>query len=114
MVGHSHIDLAWLWDFDQTRQKVQRTFSTALKLMDDKGFKTENVDYYAGLVYSICLNYNNRVRGARPFGKKVFMQGGVCYNKAVPVAMAAPITPQLNTATKRKSRPIFATAQIKR
>lgn len=34
-VGHSHIDVAWLWDFDQTRQKVQRTFSTALKLMDE-------------------------------------------------------------------------------
>lgn len=46
-------------------------------------------DIVAGLVYSICLNYNNRVRGARPIGKKIFMQGGVCYNKSVPVAMAA-------------------------
>ncbi len=45
-------------------------------------------DIVAGLVYSICLNYNNRVRGARPIGKKIFMQGGVCYNKAVPYAMA--------------------------
>ena len=27
--------------------------------------------------------------GNRPVGKKVFMQGGVCYNKAVPIAMAA-------------------------
>jgi len=46
-------------------------------------------DVVAGLVYSICLNYVNRVKGPRPVGKKVFMQGGVCYNKAVPVAMAA-------------------------
>ncbi|MGE5429948.1 MAG: acyl-CoA dehydratase activase, partial [Syntrophomonadaceae bacterium] len=46
-------------------------------------------DIVAGLVYSICMNYNNRVKGNRPAGKKVFMQGGVCYNKAVPVAMAA-------------------------
>jgi len=46
-------------------------------------------DIVAGLVYSICLNYTNRVKGNRPVGKKVFMQGGVCYNKAVPVAMAA-------------------------
>lgn len=46
-------------------------------------------DIVAGLVYSICLNYTNRVKGHRPVGKKVFMQGGVCYNKAVPVAMAA-------------------------
>jgi len=46
-------------------------------------------DIVAGLVYSICMNYNNRVKGNRPVGKKVFMQGGVCYNKAVPAAMAA-------------------------
>ena len=46
-------------------------------------------DIVAGLVYSICLNYINRVKGNRPAGKKIFMQGGVCYNKAVPVAMAA-------------------------
>ncbi len=46
-------------------------------------------DILAGLVYSICFNYNNRVKGARPVGKKIFMQGGVCYNKAVPLAMAA-------------------------
>ena len=42
----------------------------------------------AGLVYSICQNYVNRVKGQRAVGKKVFMQGGVCYNKAVPLAMA--------------------------
>ncbi len=47
--------------------------------------KTEIV---AGLVYSICMNYTNRVKGIRPVGKKIFMQGGVCYNKAVPIAMA--------------------------
>ncbi len=46
-------------------------------------------DIAAGLVYSICLNYNNRVKSSRPVGHKIFMQGGVCYNKAVPVAMAA-------------------------
>ncbi|MGD9366313.1 MAG: acyl-CoA dehydratase activase [Desulfobacteraceae bacterium] len=46
-------------------------------------------DIVAGLVYSICMNYNNRVKGHRPVGNKVFMQGGVCYNRAVPLAMAA-------------------------
>ena len=46
-------------------------------------------DIIAGLVYSICMNYSNRVKGNRPVGEKVFMQGGVCYNKAVPLAMAA-------------------------
>jgi predicted CoA-substrate-specific enzyme activase len=46
-------------------------------------------DIVAGLVYSICLNYDHRVKGNRPVGDTVFMQGGVCYNPAVPVAMAA-------------------------
>ena len=45
-------------------------------------------DIVAGLVYSICMNYNNRVRGNRPVGERIFMQGGVCYNRAVPLAMA--------------------------
>ncbi|MGI6124049.1 MAG: acyl-CoA dehydratase activase [Acetivibrionales bacterium] len=45
-------------------------------------------DIAAGLVYSICLNYLNRVKGNRAVGQKIFMQGGVCYNKAVPAAMA--------------------------
>ncbi len=49
----------------------------------------EQNDIVAGLVYSICMNYNNRVKGNRPVGSKVFMQGGVCYNRAVPLAMAA-------------------------
>ena len=45
-------------------------------------------DIVAGLVYSICMNYANRVKGQRPVGERIFMQGGVCYNKAVPLAMA--------------------------
>ncbi len=45
-------------------------------------------DIVAGLVYSICMNYDNRVKGNRPVGEKIFMQGGVCYNRAVPLAMA--------------------------
>jgi predicted CoA-substrate-specific enzyme activase len=52
----------------------------------------EGIDFHdiiAGLVYSICMNYINRVKGNRPVGEKIFMQGGVCYNYAVPLAMAA-------------------------
>lgn len=52
-----------------------------------EGVKHE--DILAGLVYSICMNYSNRVKGNKPVGEKVFMQGGVCYNRAVPFAMAA-------------------------
>ena len=61
--------------------------SSDIKSAIQEGIEIE--DICAGLVYSVCLNYTNRVKGNRPVGDKVFMQGGVCYNKAVPVAMAA-------------------------
>ena len=32
-IGHTHIDVAWLWTLAQTREKVQRSFSTVLALM---------------------------------------------------------------------------------
>ena len=35
MIAHTHIDVAWLWNLDQTKQKVERSFSTVLKLMDE-------------------------------------------------------------------------------
>lgn len=33
-VGHTHIDVAWLWDLCQTRHKAARSFATVLNLMD--------------------------------------------------------------------------------
>ena len=33
-VGHTHIDIAWLWTIDQTREKAQRSFANMLALMD--------------------------------------------------------------------------------
>lgn len=32
-LGHSHIDMAWLWRLSHTREKASRTFSTVLHLM---------------------------------------------------------------------------------
>jgi alpha-mannosidase len=32
-IGHAHIDMAWLWRLQTTRDKAGRTFSTALNLM---------------------------------------------------------------------------------
>ena len=61
--------------------------SSDIKTATHEGVAREQI--IAGLVYSICMNYVNRVKGARQVGAKVFMQGGVCYNRAVPVAMAA-------------------------
>ncbi len=61
--------------------------SSDIKTAIQEGIPPE--DIVAGLVYSICQNYANRVKGNRPVGKRIFMQGGVCYNRAVPIAMAA-------------------------
>ncbi|HVO73813.1 MAG TPA: acyl-CoA dehydratase activase [Ignavibacteriaceae bacterium] len=61
--------------------------SSDIKTAQQENISKENI--VAGLVYSICLNYVNRVKGNRPVGKKIFMQGGVCYNKAIPIAMSA-------------------------
>lgn len=33
-IGHTHIDVAWLWRLKHTREKCARSFSTVLRLMD--------------------------------------------------------------------------------
>lgn len=68
---------------DQCAAFISSDIKTALQ----EGISKENI--VAGLTYSICLNYINRVKGNRPVGNKILMQGGVCYNKAIPTAMAA-------------------------
>jgi len=34
-VGHTHIDVAWLWTLAQTKEKTARSFSTVLNLMNE-------------------------------------------------------------------------------
>jgi len=68
---------------DQCAAFIGSDIKTAIQ----EGIKNE--DIAAGLVYAICLNYITRVKSSRKVGRKIFMQGGVCYNKAVPLAMAA-------------------------
>ena len=34
-IGHTHIDVAWLWRLRQTREKAARTFATVVKYMDE-------------------------------------------------------------------------------
>lgn len=33
-IGHTHIDVAWLWTLAQTKEKAQRSFATVLELME--------------------------------------------------------------------------------
>jgi alpha-mannosidase len=35
LIGHSHIDVVWLWTLQETRRKLARTFTTALHLMQE-------------------------------------------------------------------------------
>ena len=32
-IGHTHIDVAWRWTLEQTREKVQRTFGSVIEMM---------------------------------------------------------------------------------
>ena len=34
-IGHTHIDVEWLWDRATTKEKIQRSFATAKALMDE-------------------------------------------------------------------------------
>jgi alpha-mannosidase len=50
LTGHAHIDLAWLWPYDETRRKLRRTFHTALGLLarsPDFRFNQSTAHYYA-------------------------------------------------------------------
>lgn len=51
-IGHTHIDVAWLWTLEHTRDKVERSFSTVLRLMDeypDYKFMSSQPQLYAFL-----------------------------------------------------------------
>ncbi|MDR2905939.1 MAG: acyl-CoA dehydratase activase [Helicobacteraceae bacterium] len=58
-----------------------------------QGAKRENIT--AGIVGSIVANYLNRVVGNRTIGGKIFLQGGVAKNKAVPLAFAMQLGKQI-------------------
>ena len=48
-VGHTHIDVEWLWDRAQTREKIQRSFATAATLMErypEYGFMLSQPELY--------------------------------------------------------------------
>ncbi len=35
LVGHTHIDVAWLWQYKHTRDKTARSYATALRMLDN-------------------------------------------------------------------------------
>ena len=49
LVGHAHLDTAWLWPIEETRRKARRTFATAadlLKRHPDFRFAQSFAEYY--------------------------------------------------------------------
>ncbi len=34
LTGHSHLDIAWLWTYEETHRKAQRTFATAVRQLE--------------------------------------------------------------------------------
>lgn len=57
-----------------------------IRLVQQQGGRRDNI--VAGLVYAIAENYLTKVKGQRPVGRKVFVQGGVALNQAVGCAFA--------------------------
>ncbi len=57
-----------------------------IRIAQQQGQGRDNI--LAGLVYAIAENYLTKVKGQRPVGKKVLLQGGVALNRAVGHAFA--------------------------
>ena len=57
-----------------------------IRIAQQQGQQRDNI--LAGLVYSIAENYLTKVKGQRPVGNKVLLQGGVALNRAVGYAFA--------------------------
>jgi predicted CoA-substrate-specific enzyme activase len=57
-----------------------------IRIAQQQGHSRE--DILAGLVYAIASNYLTKVKGTRPVGRRVSLQGGVALNRAVGHAFA--------------------------
>lgn len=59
---------------------IETSIDTAL------GKGASSADVSAGLAYAIVRNYLDKVVGEKPVGKKIVLQGGVCYNPSIVAA----------------------------
>jgi len=64
IVGHSHIDTAWLWPVAETWRKLARTFSSVLSLMEQyPDFKfTQSAAYHSEIVRQLYPEIFERVK----------------------------------------------------
>ncbi len=64
-----------------------------IRIAQQEGHSRDNI--VAGLVYAIAANYLTKVKGQRPVGEKVFLQGGVALNRALGYAFAHSVGRQI-------------------
>ncbi len=90
------LNIAHAWEIGEIAQKADNPLkfgehcsafiNSDIRKAIQQGARREDIT--AGIVTSIVSNYLNRVVGNRTIGKKIFLQGGVAKNKAVPLAFA--------------------------
>lgn len=70
-IGHAHIDTAWLWPLAETQRKCVRTFSTALRYMEDHPdyifvcSQAQQYEWMKDLVPGLYEEIKNKVKEGR-------------------------------------------------
>jgi alpha-mannosidase len=76
-IGHAHMDTAWLWPLDETKRKCVRSFSSALRLMDeypDYKFACSQAQQYAWMKES-APNLYAKIKAKARAGKWIPVGG---------------------------------------
>lgn len=73
MVGHAHLDVAWLWTYADTRRKAARTFATALRelALDDRYVYAQSQPQLYAWVEADDAEFFARVASARGWDASV-------------------------------------------
>ncbi len=75
LVGHAHLDVAWLWTYDATHRKALRTFATAMReIENDSGFV---------FAQSQPQLYTWAFQGDRELGERVKAHAGGAWDASV-------------------------------
>ena len=84
-LAHAHIDTAWLWNFDETRKKVARTFSTVLTLMEKFDFTyVQSMAIYYQWIKEDYPDLFEKIRQKVKEGKWVLGAGWVEFDANLP------------------------------
>jgi alpha-mannosidase len=75
LVGHAHLDVAWLWTYDATHRKALRTFATALREIE--------LDARFVFAQSQPQLYAWAFRGERELGERVRAHAGGAWDASV-------------------------------